>query len=156
MRAVRDEAEAAVGQSPLQPPVPGLHALDDPQPTPPGSPTAVTPTPLPIGHADGMTNWETIRLGWRDIRDRMELAIEDIPNAQVRSKYSRIARYVYQFVINALQKDGVIAPAQVAERWMDKTFNILKFKLRTVSADDVAKFTRALEFVDHHLPKLPN
>jgi len=103
-----------------------------------------------------MTNWETIRLGWRDIRDRMELAIEDIPNAQVRSKYSRIARYVYQFVINALQKDGVIAPAQVAERWMDKTFNILKFKLRTVSADDVAKFTRALEFVDHHLPKLPN
>jgi hypothetical protein len=97
-------------------------------------------------------------LGWRDVRDRIELAIEGINHARVRSKYSRIARYAYRHVINALQKDGVITSAQVADklRSMDTTFNILKFRPTTVSASDVAEFNRALEFVDPYLPKLPD
>ena len=61
-------------------------------------------------------------------------------------------------MINALQKDGIIQSAQVADklRSMDTAFNFLKLRPRTVSATDVAEFNSALEFVDPHLPKLPD
>jgi hypothetical protein len=155
VRAARDEAEAALGLPSQAPPVtPAPQPPIGPQPPQAAGSAAVPPAPEDVG----ATNWETVRLGWRDVRDRIELLIEGIRHAGVRSKYSRIARYTYRYVINSLQKDGVITSAQVADklRSMDTTFNILKFRPRTVSASDVAQFTSALEFVDPHLPKLPD
>ena len=159
VRAARDEAEAALG---LPPPTPPTAPPTQPPPSfqpPPTQGLAPSASPVPAApSATAATNWETIRLVWRDVRDRIELLIEGIRHAGVRSKYSRIARYTYRYVINALQRDGIIQSAQVADklRSMDTAFNILKFRPRTVSATDVAEFNSALEFVDPHLPKLPD
>jgi hypothetical protein len=157
VRATRDEAEAAIGL-PLQPPP----AAFVPQPPPPQGAVPGAPAPLPPAdyalpaEADSVTNWETIRLGWRDIRDRLELAIEGIRHAGVRRKYSRIPRYGYREVINTLLRDGVIK-TQVADHLlnMDRTFNVLRFRPNTVTGADVSDFNRSLAFVDDELPRLP-
>lgn len=90
------------------------------------------------------------------MRDRLELAIEGIRHRAVRSKYSRIARYTYRHVINALQKDGLL-PAVVADklRSMDTAFNILKFRPATVTNAEVAEFNNLLQLAAGHLPPLP-
>src|SRR5262245_31236008 len=160
VRAARDEAERALGLPPPTPPTappPPPQSYAGPQ-APPTQGAAPSISAAPVAPSGAATNWETIRLGWRDVRDRIELLIEGIRHAGVRSKYSRIARYTYRNVINALQKDGIIALAQVADklRSMDTTFNILKFRPRTVSATEVAEFNSALAFVDPYLPKLPD
>jgi hypothetical protein len=161
VRATRDEAEAALGLPPPppltplpQPPAPPELPPQGPAPEVLLPPAIVQPAP---GEADALANWETIRLGWRDIRDRLEYLIEGLPS-RLRRKYSRIPRYTYREVINALQRDGVIRAAQVADalRSMDTTFQILRFRPRRVSAADVAEFRNRFELVDPDLPRLPD
>jgi hypothetical protein len=160
VRATRDEAEASIGLPPPLPSAPSPQSLERATPPVPGFlPPPLSPTEQTApGDVSALATWETIRLGWRDVRDRLELLIEGIRHARVRGKYSRIPRYTYREVINALQRDGEIASAQVADRLrnMDTTFNILKFRPRTVTGSDVAQFNSDLEFVDPYLPRLPD
>jgi hypothetical protein len=80
------------------------------------------------GDAIDPNGWETIRRIWRDTRDRIELAIEEVPRRS-RGKYSRIRRYNYLDVIDALRKDGVLGPAVANKlQGMDTRFNTLKFQ----------------------------
>jgi hypothetical protein len=113
------------------------------------------PNELPSeGNAD---SWEQIRLAWRSIRDRIELAIENIGHRSVRGKYARIARYSYADVINALRKDREISPT-VASRLlqMDAMFNRLKFRPKAVTPSQVSQFKAWLDLVDAFLPRLPD
>ena len=58
-----------------------------------------------------VANWETIRGEWRNVRDRLELAVEGIGRKAARAKYSKYPRYSYHDVVSALRRDGAIKPA---------------------------------------------
>ena len=137
VRATRDETEAAL----LQPSA-------DTSSTPAGA-TADT-------QDDPLRNWEAIRSIWREARDRLELAIEGISRSRVRGKYSKLDRYSYRDVINALEKDGVIAPTVSNDlRAMDIKFNTLKFRPQSITSAQAAAFKQLFELPDARLPKLP-
>ena len=55
--------------------------------------------------AGSTANWEIIREDWQQTRDRLELAINRIPNKAKRAKYGKINRYSYADVINQLRED---------------------------------------------------
>ena len=91
--------------------------------------------------SDGVPNWEAIRSAWSEIRERIELKIERIRRARVRSKYSEFTRYTYMDIINALRHDDEIkVPVWLALINMDRLFHQLKFRPQSVSAVDVANF----------------
>jgi hypothetical protein len=132
VRAARDEAEAAI----VQP-----------------TPAAPSRTERPI-QTPSTNNWEAIRVAWRDIRDRLELKIEELPQRR-RGKYSRIRRTSYRPVIHALEQDDALNPSVADKlRNMDRTFNTLKFRPTDIADEDVWEFQRGIEFVDPWLPDL--
>jgi|SRR5690349_11317334 hypothetical protein len=133
VRAARDEAEVAIAQ-------PGSALV-------PGAGRAV--------QQPSFNNWEAIRVAWRDIRDRIELKIEGLPQRR-RGKYSRIRRTSYRSVIHTLELDDALN-SSVADklRNMDRSFNTLKFRPTDITDDEVSEFRRSVEFVDHWLPNLP-
>lgn len=90
VRATRDQAEAALAQP----------QASQPRSEPAGANAQDSASPA---------NWETVRAIWRNARDRMELAVEGIGSSRTRAKYSRLPRYTYRDVINALETDGVIS-----------------------------------------------
>ena len=112
----------------------------------------------PNGSTDNgsIANWEEIRSGWRNIRDRLELTIEKIGHKARREKYSKFDRYSYIKVIQSLLDDDVIRPP-VAASLMNMNSRFLGFRRRTgaVTNNDVTEFKRWLAEVDRALPKLP-
>jgi hypothetical protein len=102
-------------------------------------------------------NWETVRAIWRNARDRIELAIEGIGSSRTRAKYSKLPRYTYRDVINALETDGTIGRTVSDKlRSMDTAFNTYKFRPKSVSAEEVARFIQLFELPNSRLPKLPD
>jgi hypothetical protein len=107
-------------------------------------PDASLQTPLSGGVAntvpirDELANWNTVRAIWRDVRDRLELLIEDISSSRVRSKYSKMPRRRYRDIINALERDRELT-AKVADTLlsMEGVFNRARFKPRGVADSDV-------------------
>jgi hypothetical protein len=137
VRATRDQAEAALAQ---------------PQTAQSRSDVAGAP----MQDAASPANWETVRDIWRNARDRIELAIEGITRSRVRAKYSKLPRYTYRDVVNALETDGVIARAVSDKlRGMDTAFNTYKFRPKSVTSAEVAAFKQLFELPDSRLPKLP-
>jgi hypothetical protein len=137
----RDDAEAALVQTEVETAAPLPH-------------TGATQQAIA---EDSFANWEVVRSIWRDVRDRLELAIEQIGRARVRAKYSRIPRYRYRDVINALESDDAVRPSVADKlRRMDNLFQTLKFRPATVKDFDVAEFRQGLEFVHRWLPRLPD
>jgi hypothetical protein len=138
VRATRDEAEAALAQpqavqSRLE--AGGTHLQDGSSPN----------------------NWETIREIWRNARDRMELAIEGIGSSRVRAKYSKLPRYTYRYVINALETDGLIGRTVSDKlRSMDTAFNKYKFRPKSITAEEVDAFRELFSLPNSRLPRLPD
>jgi hypothetical protein len=81
-------------------------------------------------------SWETIRSDWRNIRNRIELKIENIPQTRVRQKYS-VRRYRYANVINQLADDRLIeSHVRDALLAMDGAFQQWKFRPPDVTPQD--------------------
>jgi hypothetical protein len=85
----------------------------------------------------------------------LELAIEGIGSNRTRAKYSKLPRYTYREVINALETDGVIGrTVSDTLRSMDTAFNTYKFRPKSVTAEEVAAFRQSFELPNSRLPKL--
>jgi len=119
----------------------------------------VAPNAMPLPQPTDYTNWERISAIWSEIKDRIDLRIEDIPQKRVRSKYSHMGRRTYREIINALLKDEVLKPG-IAVRLLqlDHAYQVLRFKPREVSAAQAATFEEVLQMVNgsRALPALPN
>lgn len=138
-RAVRDEAEAQL---------PKEMALEPAKTASPRS--EATPTDTYSNH------WEEVRIAWRNLRDRLELAIEGISRSSVRGKYSRMPRVSYRNVIKALEEDGVLSAAPANKLLaLDTQFSRLKFRPSTTTAEDAKQFREPAEYFDRWLPRLP-
>jgi hypothetical protein len=138
VKAVRDESEEAFAR--------------------PAS--ALSAQPFTNGHAELQTDfdrWECIRSNWRNIRDRLELVIENISGNRVRGKYSKFPRYNYRRIVNALQMDREVTPKVSNELLrMDTMFNTVKFRPKGISAEEFEKFQDSYNVVDKFLPRLPD
>jgi hypothetical protein len=128
------------------------------------TPPAPSPSPAPNGAAVGATpirddlaNWLTVRAIWRDIRDRLEILIEDISSSRVRGKYSKMPRRRYRDIVNALEKDRELT-AKVANTLlaMEGTFNQARFKPRGVGDQDALAMVEAYNLVSRFLPPSPD
>jgi hypothetical protein len=138
VRATRDQSEAALAQ-------------------PQAVQSRLEPSDANVQDGASPANWETVRAIWRDARDRMELAIEGIGSSRTRAKYSKLPRYTYRDVINALETDGIIGRTVSDKlRSMDTAFNTYKFRPKSVSAEEVASFRQLFELPKSRLPKLPD
>ena len=119
----------------------------------------MAPDAMPPPHPSNYANWERISDIWGELKDRIDLRIEAIPQKRVRSKYSHMGRRTYREIINALQKDGVLKPG-IAVRLLqlDHEYQVLKFKPKDVSPAQVATFQEALQIINgsRALPPLPN
>jgi hypothetical protein len=110
------------------------------------------------GVSDGniAANWESIRTDWRNIRDRLELSIQQIGHKSKRDKYSRLDRYSYIKVIQALLGDEVIrAPIAADLMQMNSKFLALRRRTNVATAADLAEFRRWFGNVNSALPELP-
>ena len=106
--------------------------------------------------AAGREFFEIIRQRWRDARDRIELAIEEIPRSRVRGKYGRLPRYDYSEVIVSLQKDSVLTPKERTELLrMNDTFNYLKFRPTKTTQQQATEFGELYAIGTRRLPDLP-
>ncbi|KAB2919952.1 MAG: hypothetical protein F9K29_03595 [Hyphomicrobiaceae bacterium] len=115
------------------------------------------PTAVNGARADELGNWQTIRSGWRSIRDRLELLIEGISSARVRGKYSRMPRRRYRDIINRLEQDGELTPKIATELLRIETlFNKVRFRPRSVTVEEVSDFKVAYDLVGKFLPPLPD
>ncbi len=136
VRATRDEAEEALAR-----------------------PVAQSAQSYANGRAqegDPFANWERIRSDWRNVRERLEFMIENISRARVRGKYSKLPRYNYRRVINALQTDGEMTSKVCNELLrMDTLFNTIRFRPKGVTNEELSKFEDAYNLVDRFLPRLP-
>jgi hypothetical protein len=126
--------------------------------------SATPPRPAPNGGTeelapirDDLANWLTVRAVWRDIRDRLEILIEDISSSRVRGKYSKMPRRRYRDIINALEKDRELT-AKIANTLlaMEGTFNRARFKPRGVGDGDVVAMVDAYNLVSRFLPPSPD
>lgn len=119
---------------------------------------AQAPNVVPQPEASDYANWERISDIWNDLKDRIELKIQEISHKRVRGKYSQMARRTYRDVINALQEDRLLKPG-VAIRLleMDHQYQVLKFRPRNVTAEQVEKFVEGLQIINANraLPHLP-
>lgn len=139
VKGIRDDAEA------------GLAADASAAPAPAGA------VPAPQQQtADGANNWDQVREIWRELRDRLELTIENVERARARAKYANIPRYGYRRVIKSLEDDEMFG-ASVADKLMalDRRFGSLKFAPGNATSEDVKLFRDTKSFVDKWLPKLP-
>lgn len=137
MKGIRDDAEAG-----LAPPI----AL------PPAPSSASEQAQKQVS----ANNWEDIRVVWRELRDRIELAVEGIERRAMRAKYAEIPRYGYRQVIKALEEDGIIG-ATVSTKLLvlDNLFSRLKFTPSSATEGDAKLFRDTRQLVDRWLPKLP-
>lgn len=106
--------------------------------------------------ADGETNWEKISDIWRDLKDRLELQIQEIGHKRVRAKYSQMPRRTYRDVINSLRDDGEI-PSGVATKLLtlDHEYQVLRFRPKSATAAQLALFQEGEQLADRVLPDLP-
>jgi hypothetical protein len=104
-----------------------------------------------------MSNWETVRVIWQEVRDRIELKIGDIDHKSVRAKYSKFARYSYREVINTLHSDGVVSSSKawIALQNMNSNFLRLRTKTSAANSNDVEQFQQWLKDINGSLPRLP-
>lgn len=138
MKGIRDDAEAGLA-------VPATPALAPSSPVPEQTQKQV-----------GSNNWEDIRVVWRELRDRIELAVESIERRVVRAKYADIPRYGYRQVIKALEEDDVIGTTVSTKLLtLDNLFSRLKFTPSSATEEDAKFFREARLFVDRWLPKAP-
>jgi len=107
--------------------------------------------------AAGASNWETVQTIWRETRDRIELAVEQIADKRIKPKYGKIPRYNYNDVIITLREDGVIRTdkAFTALVSMNGMFQKLKLRPTGVSPSEAAQFKKLLADVNGALPRLP-
>ena len=104
----------------------------------------------------GASNWENVQTIWRETRDRIELAIENILDRRVKPKYGKIPRYNYNDVIITLRDDRLISEKVYgALTSMNSMFQRLKLRPSAVTAAEVELFQRLLKDVNGGLPKLP-
>lgn len=113
----------------------------------------------PVGpiSANNISNWETVQAIWRETRDRMEFAIEEITDRRIKPKYGKIARYNYNDIIITLRDDGIISSdkAFAALVSMNGLFQRLKLRPAAVTAQEAEQFKSLLKEVNGALPKLP-
>jgi hypothetical protein len=103
----------------------------------------------------GRQSWEIIRSDWRNVRNRIELKIENIPQVRIRQKYSRMRRYRYAGVIEQLAEDRLIEPhVRDALLAMDGAFQQWKFRPADVKPPDVGQFREWLSTANGALPPL--
>ena len=101
-------------------------------------------------------NWEEIRSTWRNIRERLELAIEQIRRKSTREKYGRFDRYSYSKVIKTLSDDQEITDTIAADLLkMNAKFLSLRRRTSATSQNDLQEFKNCFARVDRALPKLP-
>ena len=95
------------------------------------------------------SNWQQISEIWNNLKQRIELRIEDIPNKRVREKYSRMDRRVYRRIITQLEHDELLRPA-VADilRDLARRYQALKFDPANITAAEVQKFVEGQQIVD--------
>lgn len=99
--------------------------------------------------------WETIRSDWQNVRDRLELAIEQIQHKSTRKKYAKFTRYNYNDIIIALRDDQEISQrAFNALIGMNGLFLRLRARPTNATPSDVAQFQGWLADVNGSLPKL--
>jgi hypothetical protein len=104
----------------------------------------------------GASNWENVQTIWRETRDRIELAIENILDRRVKPKYGKIPRYNYNDVIITLRDDRLISEKVYgALTSMNSMFQRLKLRPSAVTAAEVELFQRLLKDVNGGLPRLP-
>jgi len=105
---------------------------------------------------DQGANWERVRSLWQNVRDRIELLINQIPNRNVRRKYSNFRRYSYQGIITALLQDGRIHPQTAAGLLnMNSSFLTLRRRPNNISPAEAQQFEAWYQQVDGDLPALP-
>jgi hypothetical protein len=107
-----------------------------------------TPTMLPqpsqngrtLNDAEDVKNWEAIREGWYEVRDRLETLIENL-DADTRRKYSDATRYKYSDIIDYLQKDKVLGTnAALAAKNMDRVFLKVRPRNAVINGTEVQSF----------------
>jgi hypothetical protein len=105
------------------------------------------------------TNWDRVNEIWGALKDRIELKIQGISHKSVRNKYSHMPRRTYRKIITALQEDGVLRSG-IANRLrdLDHQYQVLRFKARHVTTEQVAMFMEVQQMVDGQraLPALPD
>ena len=137
--AVRDQSEDALAEPALEQAAPTAHG------------TALANRAL----ASTLGNWDAIRTGWRNTRERIELLIEGISRTRVRSKYSKMPRRRYRDIINALEKDGELTLKIANELLrMEALFNRVRFRPSSVTAQEAADFAVSYNVVSKFLPEL--
>jgi len=108
------------------------------------------------GSQSGREFFEAIRQLWRSARERIELAIEDIPRSRVRSKYGQLPRYSYREVILALSKDGILGSKEMTELLrMNGLFDGLRSRPTAATASQLENFKEAYRIGTKRLPKVP-
>jgi hypothetical protein len=120
----------------------------------------VAPSAMPQLQPSDYANWDQVNKIWSEIKERIELKVQDIPQQKVRTKYSRMPRRTYHNIINALRNDGLLKPVHVVLKLLelDHEYQVLRFKPKDVATKDVAKFVEALQIVNgtRALPPLPS
>jgi hypothetical protein len=87
-----------------------------------------------LNGAEDVKNWEAVREGWYEVRDRLEAIIENL-DVDTRRKYSDATRYKYADIVDYLQKDNVLDnKAALAAKNMDRFF--LKVRPRNAVIND--------------------
>ena len=71
---------------------------------PPRSPLAEYADPERVN-----ANRDRVNRIWGQLKERIDLRIQDIPRKNVRAKYSHMGRRSYRGVINALEEDGILS-----------------------------------------------
>jgi hypothetical protein len=113
--------------------------------------------PQPLESDDN--HWKRVSEIWSELKDRIELKIQNIPQKRVRAKYSQMHRRTYEDVITALRRDEVLkAGVALKLLQLDHDYKVLRFKPRDVTAAQAAKFVDVLRIVNatRALPPLPN
>ena len=107
-------------------------------------------------NANMPSNWELIRADWQNVRDRLEIAIGEIPRKTTRSKYSKIPRYSYNDVIIELRNDGRLSSDRAFHALISMNTLFLRLRARPANAtkSHVAQFKTWLKDVNGSLPKL--
>jgi hypothetical protein len=108
----------------------------------------------------GDNNWKRVSEIWGELKDRIELKIQNISQKRVRAKYSRMPRRTYEDVITALRKDEVLKRGVALKLLqLDHEYKVLRFKPKDdVTAVQVAMFVEVQRIVNatRALPLLPN
>ena len=105
---------------------------------------ALSPQPNSSGRllndAVDVKNWEAIREGWYEIRDRLELTIENL-DADTRRKYSEATRYKYADIIDKLKIDRVLDNnSTLSAKNMDRLFLKIRPRNAIINDTDVQSF----------------